>query len=106
MCLQGEQALCKRQLLSRLRRVSLPLRPIDGDAALPVVEPAHHDLTLPGLWEIKPPKIKKLMWSQAAGVDPLWIEVCFVVFGDYYVTLVALFSCSSSALGFLSVCCL
>lgn len=59
MCLQCEQALCKRQLLSRLRRLSLQLWPIDGDAALPVVERTHHDLNLPGLWVLSPHKIKR-----------------------------------------------
>lgn len=88
-----EQALCKRQLLSRLWRVSLPLWPIDGDAALPVVEWPHHELTLLGLRVISPPKMKRQLWSKAAGVHLLWIMVCFVVFGDYYVSLASLFSC-------------
>lgn len=51
-----EQALCKRQLLLRIWGMSLPLRPIDGDAALLVVEWMHHELTLLWLWEISPPK--------------------------------------------------
>lgn len=54
-----EQALCKKQLLLRLWIVSLPLWPIDGDAALPVVEWTHDDPTLLGLWVISPPKNKE-----------------------------------------------
>lgn len=38
MSARGEQALCRRRLL---RRLPLQLRPLDGDAALPVVQQTH-----------------------------------------------------------------
>lgn len=47
------------------------LWPTDGDAALPVVEGAHHQLAVLRLWETGLPKIMRQVWSKAAGVQIL-----------------------------------
>lgn len=63
MCVYMWAGTVWKAAVVRLWRVSSPCRPIDGDAALPVVHWTHHALTLPGLREIEITVVKECRCS-------------------------------------------